>query len=397
MKRLIIPVLLFSSTVGAANLVRTSPGLVRFAVRTDPNWDRFTQAPSPDMKQWFLSKAWRMMVYSPYWDQRISWYPNAWVHVDLCSIPVDSKLVQRHPKWILKDAAGNSLYIPNGCQGGSCPEYAANIADRSYHAYWIAKAKHDQQLGYKGLWVDDVNLDYHVTDGNEKQVAAINPRTRREISDLDWKRDVAEFCEQIRRAFPTMEIVHNVSWFSGGKARDLDKFAYRELASADYINLERGFVNKELHGVNGEASLNALLSFIDQIHRIGCGVVLDNLGGHTEYALASFLLISSGVDAIGDHGLKPDRWWPGLDVDLGNPVGPRESWQGLLRRKFARGVVLVNPPSSSPIHIKTAGKFRRANAVAAETALTIQPADGLILVGPTELNKSVDTAIKVLN
>jgi hypothetical protein len=214
---------------------------------------------------------------------------------------------------------------------------------------------------------------------------------------LDWKRDVAEFCEQIRRAFPTMEIVHNVSWFSGGKARDLDKFAYRELASADYINLERGFVNKELHGVNGEASLNALLSFIDQIHRIGCGVVLDNLGGHTEYALASFLLISSGVDAIGDHGLKPDRWWPGLDVDLGNPVGPRESWQGLLRRKFARGVVLVNPPSSSPIHIKTAGKFRRANAVAAETALTIQPADGLILVGPTELNKSVDTAIKVLN
>src|SRR5262249_4840370 len=152
------------------------------------------------------------------------------------SIPMDSDIVQKHPKWILKDPDGNDVYAADGCRGGKCSQYAANIADRTYRSYWLAKARHYQQLGYKGLWLDGINLDFRVTDGNQKPTKVINPRTRREISELDWKRDVVEFAEHIRKTFPTVEIVHNVTWSSGGKVRDADEFARRELASADYIS-----------------------------------------------------------------------------------------------------------------------------------------------------------------
>ena len=34
-------------------------------------------------------------------------------------------------------------------------------------------------------------------------------------------------------------------------------------------------------------------------------------------------------------------------VDLGDPKGPRYNWNGLLRRDFANGTVLVNPARSN--------------------------------------------------
>ena len=146
-----------------------------------------------------------------------------------------------------------------------------------------------------------------------------------------------------------MEILHNAIWFAGGAKRDADPFIKRELDSADYINLERGVTDSGLRGGDGEWSLRAFFSYIDRLHKLGKGVVLDNMGGKIEYSTASYFLISSGVDAMGDQGLRPDHWWPGLAVDLGEPLGKmREDWRGLIRRKFSKGVVLVNPAGSGP-------------------------------------------------
>lgn len=208
----------------------------------------------------------------------------------------------------------------------------------------------------------------------------------------DWRRSIAEFTEQIRSTFSDLEILHNAIWFAGGEKRDADPFIKRELASADYINLERGVIDTGLRGGDGEWSLRAFFSYIDRVHRLGKGVVLDNMGGKIEYSTASYFLISSGVDAMGDQGLRPDRWWPGLDVDLGEPLGMREDWNGLIRRKFAKGVVLVNAPDSAPVQIRLIGQFRRADGSDAGKALMIAPAEGVILVGS---GASADQSIHV--
>jgi Hypothetical glycosyl hydrolase family 15 len=390
-------ILLIASSWGlrAATIERASQGVARFVVRTDPSWDKFTKNPSPDMQSWFRSKVWRMEVYSTYWDSRLAWYPNAWVYINLYAIYVDSDVAKKHPEWILKDEAGEPLYIPWGCGNGHCPQYAGNVADPAFRKHWINSAQHLRQIGYKGFFVDDVNLEYRVADAFQNHKTVINPKTKSEITFADWKKDVADFAAQIRKTFPDAEIVHNAIWFAGGKDRINDPSVEAEVSSADLINLERGANDSGLRGGNGEWSLNAFMNYIDGVHKLGSSVILDSTGGKTEYSLAVFFLISSGKDAFGDQGLKPDHWWPGLDVDLGDALGPREQWQGLIRRRFSRGVVIVNPPDSKVANLKLSAHFRRADGTRAGGTIPLGPAGAVILVGPVERGKSIDSSIAV--
>jgi hypothetical protein len=381
------------SVARGAGPERTSPGIIRFVVRTDPSWDKYTSSPSPEMKEWFRTKIWRMMVYSPYWDNKTGWYPYGWVYFNLYSISLNSPLVRTHPDWVLKDGEGNMLYIPYACKGGSCPQYAADITNPEYRAYWIDQNKKLLARGYKGIWIDDVNLDFRVSDGNGKETPPVNPKTHQKMAYQDWKNAVATFTSQIRDAFPNTELLHNAIWFAGGHERDADPAIKKELGSADYINLERGVIDHGLTGGNGEWSLTTFFSFIDRLHSMGSGVILDNGGERPEYSMACFFLISSGMDALGIGGFKPDHWYTSLDVDLGNPLGAREQWHGLIRRKYSRGVAIINPPGSAPVTMRLTGKFQRPDKSDAGSSITLKGAEGVVLIGPGD-GKSIDSAIQ---
>lgn len=393
--RLALFFLILAASLQAADIPRNSPGVARFVVRTDRDWDKFTRNPSPTMQEWFRSKIWRMEVYTTYWDSRLSWYPNAWVYINLYAIYLGSDVAKQHPDWILRDSAGNPLYIPWGCSNGYCPQYAGNVADPAFRKYWLGEARHMKQLGYKGFFVDDVNLEYRVADEFQKHKPVINPKTKAEIVADDWQKDVASFTAEIRKAFPDMEIVHNAIWYAGGKDRVNNPSVQTEISSADLINLERGANDSGLRGGSGEWSLDAFMKYIDGVHKLGRGVIMDSAPGKTEYSLSVYFLISSGMDAFGDMGLKPDHWWPGLDVTLGEPLGPREQWQGLVRRRFGRGVVIVNPPDSKPASLKLGTDFLRADGTKAADTLSLPPAGGVILVGPVDRTKSIDGSISV--
>ena len=57
--------------------------------------------------------------------------------------------------------------------------------------------------------------------------------------------------------------------------------------------------------------------------------------------------MSNGNDGVGTPWRSnPRDWWRGYDVTLGAPRGPRYEWNGVLRRDFANGYVLVNQPDS---------------------------------------------------
>ena len=77
---------------------------------------------------------WRMRAYAPYFDTRLSWFPEARgsTRTPTRSIPARTPLDSEHPEWILKDAAGNKLYIPFGCSSGTCPQYAADIGNPAF-------------------------------------------------------------------------------------------------------------------------------------------------------------------------------------------------------------------------------------------------------------------------
>jgi hypothetical protein len=355
-------------------------GVVNIYISTNSTWDAFTDSPSPAQQEWFRENAWRMLVYSPYFDQRLSWYPNGWVYLDLYAIYADSPLVYQHPEWILKDRYGNWLYIPYDCSGGTCPQYAGDVTNPAFRAYQEAQAAAYLPLGYRGLWLDDVNMEFRVSDGNGNEVAPMDSLTGKTMTQANWEGYVAAFTQQFRTAFPNWQIAHNVIWYAGGSQGINDPNVTAEINAADYLNLERGVVDPGLTGGTGQYSFTAFLAYIDAVHQLGRSVVLDNSPGQIDYALASYFLISNGSDGFGSQGLTPDTWPDSFSVDLGNPVGPRGVWNGLLYRLFENGMVLVNPPDGPSVVIKPLASLKEKGSTTDVGSFTLGSGNGMVLL-----------------
>jgi peptidoglycan/xylan/chitin deacetylase (PgdA/CDA1 family) len=357
----------------------SSAGVVRFAKSGTSHFDRYTGSPTRALQRWMRAHYWRMRVYTPYFDSRLSWFPQAWVYKDLYAIYTGSALAEAHPEWILRDASGNPLYIPWGCGDGRCPQYAGDIGNPAFRAHWIETATAILRPGYVGLFVDDVNMDLsRVSDVTTAPMVPIDSRTGAPTTNADWRRYMAEFTEEIRRAFPDREIVHNALWFFGHD----DPFIQRQLRSADYVEVERGVNDAGVVGGMRVFGFDRLLRHIDWLHDQGKGVVFD-AGARTkkerEYGLAAYFLVSSGRDALGnDPGGTPDDWWHGYDVALGAPLADRYAWHGVLRRDFEHGIVLLNPPGPDKRRVDL---DRAAVTLGCRRAATLhlRPAEGAVL------------------
>ncbi len=324
-------------------------GSVRFFVNAKSDFDRWTKRPGAAQQAWMRDHYDRMLAYSPYFDSRLAWFPNAWVYKDSYALRSNWQIFMDHPQWVLRDADGEALYIPFACAGGSCPQHAADFGNPDFRQWWIDDLRKEMDQGYIGVYVDDVNLDWRISNGRGEHVKPIDPRTGKEMTLSDWRRYFAEFMEQIRAAFPDAEIVHNVIWYATPAD---DPFIARQIASADYINLERGATDDGIRGGSGKYGFETFLGFIDGVHARGRKVILDDDDSDTlverDYELASYLLVNNGDDLIGADGdrrrMSPDNFWEGYEIDLGSAAGPRFSVGGLLRRDFECGIALLNQP-----------------------------------------------------
>jgi putative glycosyl hydrolase-like family 15 (GHL15) protein len=340
-------------------------------------FDRYTTAPTATTQQWMRDHYWRMVTFAPYFDTRLRWYPDASVYKDLYAVYPGQATITAHPDWVLRDATGAPLYIPYGCGGGTCPQYAGDVGNPAFRAAWIAQAVATVARGYRGLFVDDVNMAMMVSDGTGRHVAPQDPRTGAPMTLADWRDDVATFTEDIRAALPGVEIVHNQVWFF---APVTDPAVERAIAAADLINVERGFNDAGIRGGSGQFGFDTLLGYLDALHARGKGAILQSsaISGR-DYALAAYFLVATERDGFA-HGSRslPDDWWPGWDVALGAPVGARYAWAGLVRRDFARGLVLVNPPDRAPQTVALVGAWRGLDGQPV-TSVTLGAGEGIVL------------------
>jgi hypothetical protein len=289
----------------------------------------------------------RMQTYASYFTSRLAWYPNAWVYKDSYAIKPRWPEFREHPEWVLRDARGRMLYIDWGCEDGRCPQYAGDIGNRDFRRWWIDGARKLLDLGYIGLWVDDVNLTWRFSDGQSDDVRPVDPRTGAIMTLDDWRRYFADFMAEVRAAFQNAEIAHNAIWYAGPAT---DPSVIRQIEAADYISLERGASDKGLRGGSGRWGFETFLAFVDAVHQLGRAVVFMDYGTTTtdrEYGLAGWFLINNGRDMMSSNRPEwtaPDRWWRGYGLDLGRARGQRYQWQGVLRRDFDCGIVLLNQP-----------------------------------------------------
>jgi hypothetical protein len=362
MKRLAIFRALLGAAVSMSPLLSGDPGRVQFQRLASPELDRYTNAPNREDQKWFRDHFARMGVFSPYFDSRTAWYPHALAYVNLYGIQPASSIPSDHADWILHDSRGSSLYVPWGCQHITCAQLAANIANLQFRAWWISQMRAVLAKGYVGLWIDDVNMEFRVADGTGTEVAPIDSYTTQPMTWSAWRNYVAAFVEQIRKAFPNAEIVHNAIWFAGPVGlRERDAAIERQIKAADNVNVERGIgSDPHLTGGTGIWSLNALFAYVDRVHQLGRGVTLQEYAvdrAAQEYALAGYFLISSGNDRVGDGNSNPSDWWSGYDVELGSPLGSRTYNGGVFQRKFSCGMVLLSEPGARRQTVQLGAEF----------------------------------------
>jgi hypothetical protein len=350
-------------SAGASAQATRPEGKVSMFTIANSSFDQWTSNPTETQRRFMRDNYYRMLTYSPYFDSRLSWYPTAWDYEDAYAIYESSSVAVEHPEWVLKDTAGRNLYIPFGCSGGRCPQYAADIGNPEFQDFFIERERATMSAGYIGIYVDDVNLSrITVGDGNGDTVTPIDPRTGREMTLTAWTSYFADFMEKLSNAFPNHEIAHNVHWWSDRN----DPSVVRQLDAAGWINFERGITDSGIRGGTGKYGFETLIALIDWLHERGKNVIMedDDDDGLQErdYELAFFLLINNGegdmVSSDGDRSrMNPDQFWSGYRTNLGNETTARHRWNDLFRREFECGIVLVNQPDMPTITVTLPGTF----------------------------------------
>jgi hypothetical protein len=332
-------------------------GDVRLAKGAGSEMDRWMIGASPGRRAWFRRTYERMKGYAPWFDPRLGWYPDAWAYQDLYAVYADEREDGSRLRWVLRDTAGRRLYIPWGCDGRGCPQYAGDPGDPGFRRAWIADAARKLRAGYRGLYVDDASLAMFVGDAEGDLQAPVDPRTGRPMRGEDWRRYVTEFLEQIREAFPGVEIVHNANWWVAPLDDPLHR---RQVRAADWLVIEHAFSEGGLTGGDGPLSFRSFLRHIDALHRMGRRVVLDGDGGtaeRRELLLAGYLVANDGGDLLSSwERTEPRNMWRGFRLDLGHADGPRYRWRGVWRRDFARGTALLTDPGTSPRRLPLNGR-----------------------------------------
>ncbi|MDP9055009.1 MAG: NPCBM/NEW2 domain-containing protein [Acidobacteriota bacterium] len=363
-----------------------SPGKVNFMEYAQSNFDSFTSSPNSARQQWMQQNFARMAVWSPYFDSRTSWYPNAYVYQDLYGIFPGSWVTSAHPEWILHDQWGNWLYIPFNCGGGSCPMLAGDVANPAFRSWWIGNTQNVMNGGnYKNIFIDDVNMEFRVSDGWANQVAPIDSTTGQTMSYGAWRSYIATFTQQIRAALPWAQIMENTIWFANASGnQDSDSSIQTQIGTASQLNLERGIASDPgLTGGTGFWSVYNYFAFIDRVHAKGVGVNFQEYSltpDQQQYGLASYFLISGGDDSLGDQTATPTNWWSGYNVNLGTPNGPRSYNNGVFQRSFSGGMVLLGEPGLSNRTIQLPGTFQKLDG-SSVSSVSLGGSQGIILLG----------------
>ena len=83
----------------------------------------------------------------------------------------------------------------------------------------------------------------------------------------------------------------------------------------------------------------------------------------------------SGGAALGnDAATAPGSFWGGYDVRLGAPRGGRWPWNGVWRRDFANGIVLVNEPGAAERTLSVGPGYVDLDGTPASTSVTLPAA-----------------------
>jgi Hypothetical glycosyl hydrolase family 15 len=332
-----------------------------------------------------------MIVYSPYFDQRAQLFENTFVYIDMYGLKVNNPnetIALDHPDWVLRTADGEPVYIPWGCESpNGCPQFAADVGSPEYQDDFVERVRRLVDLGYQGIHIDDVNLAWRLSDSAGNRVTPLNPRTGAELTIDEWRSDVVDLMERVRSEFPGTRIMHNSIWFADSPDF-ADDFVDRQIAAADVIMLERGANDAGLVRSDGQFGFGSFIKFVDRVHDLGANVLLLDQSATTDreqvFNLVTGLLVNDGGDFVSTQAydqMAPESLWSGFRTDLGPATGSYSEQDGIWRRDFERGIVVLNEPDRETLVVDLGGEFIGPDG-SLVSQVTLQAREAVVLRNP---------------
>jgi putative glycosyl hydrolase-like family 15 (GHL15) protein len=281
-----------------------------------------------------------------------------------------------HPGWFLRDRNGAPLVFK---------DYpASRVMDVGNRAYQNAGASRVIRLaragGFDGIFLDDANASLRWVIPGGAAACVTYPTTP------GWQSAVYSFLSNVGRQLHHARLlaVANI----GGST--ITPGLWQKWNGPLDGAMEESFTNG---GTGADSVANgrwpAKLSHALWSERHG-KLSLDHAMTATRagarYALATMLLVGRRENLFSASvGYSREVWWPEYATvsSLGAPLAPyRKLRDGVYRRDFAKGVVLVNPEASAAPGIRLRGAYS-GSGLRLVTRVSLGPASGLVLVKAT--------------
>jgi len=275
--------------------------------------------------------------------------------------------------WFLRNTSGQRF--TSGSYGWL---WAMDVGDPGYQARWASNVVAELRAqGWDGVFMDDTNatMKYHYAVGSVAKYpsdAAYGAATRSALQAI---------APQIRAAGKL--VVPNFAGWVEYPATYNDWLQFVD-GALDEMFLKWGRSAGE--GYRPEAQWNTQIAAAKSATAQGKSYLAFTQSGAGDqqaarYGYASLLLASQGDASFAmtpDYGTE--SWFPEYDYDLGRPLAAETRDQnGVHRRPFERGLVLVNPTAST---LNTSfGATYSGSGLTNATAATMPPHTGLILTG----------------
>jgi hypothetical protein len=319
------------------------------------SYDPFTAGGNPEANKFIRDSHQGLGTFTPYFDDKLSWMPRAYVYRDGYAVYVDANQTPNfdaHPELVAKDVNGNPLFIPWSNTGQPpWPQYAGDVSSAAFRSFMLDFFKSTvirdspdgtMQPRYEGIFVDDVNLELRVCDAAGNIVAPKDPYAGQPMTQAAWAQYYAEYLEMLRSSLPpSVRIIHNTLW----SAPD-DESTRRQIAACTWNYMERGFGDEGMQGGDSQWSLNNFLERIDLIHSCGAGCIFgEYYAKNVDYSTACYFIATEGNDLIGFADLAPVPPWPPVfAIDLGYATSLRSVYQGVWSRQYSKGMVYAVEP-----------------------------------------------------
>ena len=254
---------------------------------------------------------------------------------DFCAISAN------HPDWFLLDSNGNRMVV-----GDSPGYYRMDPGNQGWREFFVNRVIENQtQYGWTGLFLDNVEASLGKFFGN---LPARYP------TDAQYQAAVAGFLQYIDTNYSNRlnrPVVGNII------TRRDDATWFNYLQYLDGAMQERFAVNwNETEYLREDLWLQDL-NLMEETQSRGKYVILIAPGWQSDvdrqkFAFASYLLISRGKAAFRystDDAYREVWLYDNYNIRLGNPLGAKYQQNGIWRRDFANGYVIVDPVSHAAV------------------------------------------------